>query len=117
MRIWITSLPSILCVGCAQLEQDFPFETYEATGGPSSAAGLDGTLGRDGDCLYVDVDGTKVALLLPSNARWDAETNTLIISGERYRLGQQASFGGQLGSEDMLARCSGTDVFVVGYAP
>jgi|GEM_PF-6180120 len=102
------------CGGCARSGEDVPFETYDAQSGPSSAAGLDGTLRRDGDCLYVDVDGTKVAILLPSSARWHAETDTLSVSGRDYRIGQEVTLGGQMANEDMFTRCEGADVFVVG---
>ena len=114
MTRWVVSALAFLGVGCAQSSGDFPFETYEKQAGPSSAAGLDGTLKREGNCLYVDTEGVRVSILLPSSARWNPETETLSIAGRQYRVGENVTFGGQLANETSSSRCEGQEVFVVG---
>ncbi len=108
----IGSLAAMSCGPSGNM--DFPFETYDAHAGPSSAAAIDGTLKLEGSCLYVDTGAIDVALLLPSTATWNADTGTLTIAGKKYRIGEAATFGGQLANEPMNLRCSGEEIFVVG---
>lgn len=111
---WVVLTLALFGAGCAQSGGEFPFETYEKQPGPSSAAGLDGLLKREGSCLYVDTEGVRVAILLPSNARWNPETETLSVDGKEYRVGENVSFGGQLANEILSLRCEGQEVFIVG---
>lgn len=115
MKKLVALTGALAAVGCAPPDNmDFPFETYEAHAGPSSAAAIDGTLKLEGSCLYVDTGTIDAALLLPSTATWNADTETLTIARKQYRVGEAVTFGGQLANEPMNLRCSGEEIFVVG---
>jgi len=79
--------------------------------GPPTSGGddalIEGTLVRDGDCLFVGdgVPGSRYAVLWPFGTTWDAETQEVVgPDGTRVPLGSTLSAGGGYGSPDDLQR-------------
>lgn len=76
---------------------------------PSTEGGddalIEGTLVRDGGCLYVDNEplGMRFPLLWPFGTSWDDDAQEVVTSdGNRIPVGSQLSAGGGYGSAEML---------------
>lgn len=66
---------------------------------------IEGTLIRDGDCLYVGVpeSGSRYAILWPFGTSWDADSNEVITADlTRIPVGSTISTGGGYGSPEQL---------------
>lgn len=55
---------------------------------------LQGTLVREGNCLYIDASGTRWLPIFPSGSTFDVANDTLETQGQRFRLGMQFAAAG-----------------------
>ncbi|MGB7374148.1 hypothetical protein [Pontixanthobacter sp.] len=62
----------------------------------SQDALVDGTLTRDGSCLYIDTpnDGRKLLVLPKTLSSWDGANEKLVFMEKSYPLGSSVTFAG-----------------------
>lgn len=84
--------------------------------GPPAEAGedaaIEGTLTRDGDCLYVgdEAPGSRYAVLWPFGTSWDDLSDEVVLSdGTRIALGATISAGGGYPYADALGDLTDAD--------
>jgi hypothetical protein len=100
---FILVFSTLLLLGCKQnaapVAADGPaFDQYTENdaikGGKNYADGGSGVLRYNDGCLYLEENGSKTGLVMPSNASFDGKV--LTYRRERYKIGNRYAIGGVL---------------------
>lgn len=91
-RIALAACLGVALAGCAGTSGPHLLTYPGAHNGDLARAA--GRLAREGNCLYIESDGPRYLLALPTDASWDEKRDAVVFDGVRYTVGTDVAVGG-----------------------